>query len=245
MEDQEMDLKWLAEQVALGRKDVEIAAECGEPVYTVAYYRRTGLEIVRQPEGRRKWDIDEAVLAAEVKAGKSDRQIADEFGMTTSGVRQYRKRYGIERAKGRGNYWAGRTGEQAAHWRGGRMKVGASGYVRLHKPDHPHANKAGYVYEHRYVMEQKIGRLLKREEIVDHIDRNRSNNAPENLRLHESRGQHVKDHFSARDQLVALVSKIRGLTKYRWDGEPDSDGSVVSVDQLNAVLNEAMDTYEK
>jgi len=40
-----------------------------------------------------------------------------------------------------------------------------------------------FVPEHRYVMEQKLGRKLVKGEIVHHIDGVRSNNAPENLEL--------------------------------------------------------------
>jgi len=40
-----------------------------------------------------------------------------------------------------------------------------------------------YQIEHRYVMEQKLGRKLVNGELVHHIDGVRSNNAPENLEL--------------------------------------------------------------
>lgn len=202
-----MDLKWLAEQVEAGRADNEIAAECGLPVHQVAYYRRTALGIVKNPEGRRKWIVDRDSLAEQVMAGMSDREIAVLREMTPSAVRQYRQRLGVQRPNTRTNHWAGRVGPEAANWRGGRTRSG-SGYVRIFKPDHPGANCNGYVYEHRYVMEQKLGRLLEKGELVDHIDRNRSNNHPDNLRLQPSRSAHVKDHFSARDQLTEALKVI-------------------------------------
>lgn len=52
------------------------------------------------------------------------------------------------------------------------------------------------VFEHRFVMEQHIGRKLLPEESVHHVDGNRSNNARENLELFSSRhgpGQRVVD----------------------------------------------------
>jgi len=52
------------------------------------------------------------------------------------------------------------------------------------------------VFEHRFVMEQHIGRKLLPEETVHHVDGNRSNNALENLELFSSRhgpGQRVID----------------------------------------------------
>jgi hypothetical protein len=213
-----MDIKWLAEEVAKGRTDASIAAEAGVPVHQVGYYRRTALNTVRQPGNRRKWDIDRDWLVAQVAAGRSDVEIAAEKGMTLSAVRQYRQRMKVpprpreERARAAllARYPEGRRGADAGNWRGGRS-LGSSGYVRLYMPDHPAANRNGQVYEHRYVMEQKIGRLLAPGEVVDHIDRNRSNNAPENLRLHASRSEHVKEHFSARDHLAAAHAEIARL----------------------------------
>ena len=89
-----------------------------------------------------------------------------------------------------------------------------SGYVRIYMPDHPAAKQGpggGWVYEHRVVMERKLGRLLQPGELVDHIDRNRSNNAPENLQLYASNSAHVKDHFAARDQLLVARRRIAEL----------------------------------
>lgn len=41
--------------------------------------------------------------------------------------------------------------------------------------------KGKYVWEHRWVIEQKIGRKLKRNEVVHHKDHNPLNNSPSNL----------------------------------------------------------------
>ena len=50
-----------------------------------------------------------------------------------------------------------------------------------------------WVLEHRYVMEQRLGRKLQADEIVHHKDGNKKNNADENLELH-SRQSHGKLH---------------------------------------------------
>jgi hypothetical protein len=44
-------------------------------------------------------------------------------------------------------------------------------------------NWVGYVYEHKYVMEIYLGRLLKYDEIVHHLDCDKNNNRIENLLL--------------------------------------------------------------
>lgn len=57
------------------------------------------------------------------------------------------------------------------------------GYRYIHAPWHPHANSSKQVAEHRLVMEKKIGRYLKREELVHHINHNKLDNSPDNLML--------------------------------------------------------------
>lgn len=47
--------------------------------------------------------------------------------------------------------------------------------------------------EHRYIMEQHLGRKLNRDEVVHHIDGNRANNVLSNLAL-MSRGEHSALH---------------------------------------------------
>ena len=80
-----------------------------------------------------------------------------------------------------------RGGQKPPNWKGGRIIQ--KGYINVWKPDHPNASLVGYILEHRLVMESKIGRLLKPNEIVHHIDGNRLNNDPTNLCL-TTRGKH-------------------------------------------------------
>lgn len=49
-------------------------------------------------------------------------------------------------------------------------------------------------YIHRDVARQKLGRVLKKEEVVHHKDRNRSNNLWENLVVLPNQGEHLKLH---------------------------------------------------
>lgn len=54
------------------------------------------------------------------------------------------------------------------------------------------------VYLHRYHMELKLGRKLKKNEIVHHLDHNRLNNLHENLELIGSISDHQKLHDKTR-----------------------------------------------
>lgn len=67
------------------------------------------------------------------------------------------------------------------------------GYMYCYNPTHPLANKAGKVYEHRYVMSKHLGRWLTTDEVVHHKDGNRTNNKIENLELTNAR-YHARIH---------------------------------------------------
>ena len=61
-----------------------------------------------------------------------------------------------------------RNGSHNHNWRGGRIMT--NGWVKLHRPEHPCADKWGYVLEHRLVMEHQLGRYLKPNETVHHLN---------------------------------------------------------------------------
>lgn len=69
-----------------------------------------------------------------------------------------------------------------------------NGYKVVWCPNHPRATTNGMVYEHILVAEQKIGRQLKPEEVVHHINHVRSDNRPENLMVFASNKDHTAFH---------------------------------------------------
>jgi len=86
-----------------------------------------------------------------------------------------------------------RIGSNNPNWKGGR-KINKDGYVLIYFPEHPAAQGKGYVLEHRLVIEEKLGRPLRPEEQVHHIDGNPANNAPENLIVFANAGRHRAYH---------------------------------------------------
>lgn len=55
-------------------------------------------------------------------------------------------------------------------------------------------NWVGWAYEHRYVMEKSIGRKLQKDEVVHHLDCDRSNNKISNLVILVDRSSHIRLH---------------------------------------------------
>lgn len=136
-------------------------------------------------------------LMNEYNSGLNRKEIGQKLGVSASCIGKYFRKYGIktrtksELASGNKNH----------NWRGGKRTV-KEGYVLVYAPDHPNCHKDGTMYEHQIIMEKYIGRLLKKGEVVHHINGNRSDNRMENLML-LTNSDHAKLH--------ALIRKSRKL----------------------------------
>lgn len=88
------------------------------------------------------------------------------------------------------------SGKKHWNWKGGKITAN-NGYIFIYKPSHPYPNYLKkYVYEHRLVMERKLGRYLKPTEIVHHKNHKRGDNRIENLELFENHSKHISYHNS-------------------------------------------------
>jgi len=106
------------------------------------------------------------------------------------------------------------------------VKATSQGYMYCTTtPPHKYGESRGdrdkkYVYYHRALMEQKIGRYLKEDEEVDHIDGNLKNNDISNLRVIKS-GVHQKNHSktnhfwkkSPRNKKASILNVITNYLK--------------------------------
>lgn len=75
-------------------------------------------------------------------------------------------------------------------------------YAVVH--NHPYASKHGYVLLHRVVMENYLGRLLNKNEIVHHINGNKHDNSISNLKVLDSR-EHSRMHGLERGRMFCEV----------------------------------------
>ena len=88
------------------------------------------------------------------------------------------------------------------------------GYFVVWCPQHPNADKNGNLAEHRWVMSEHLGRPLKKDENVHHLNGDKGDNTIGNLELwstSQPKGQRVKDKVRwAKDYLVSHGFEITG-----------------------------------
>ena len=91
----------------------------------------------------------------------------------------------------------GRSGSENGMWKGGIIKANASKknyyllqHVDKNSPLRCMADSRGYVLQHRYVVAKKLGRPLKKHQVVHHINGIKNDNREENLELLNSKQKH-------------------------------------------------------
>lgn len=71
-------------------------------------------------------------------------------------------------------------------------------YMYIYDPSHPMASKSGKLYVHRYIMAKHLGRYLRSEEVIHHIDHDKTNNDINNLELCTN-SVHAQKHMLERN----------------------------------------------
>ena len=167
-----------------GRSTADSAEILGCSVYQVRHALKTSG--IKPPGSRGKCCRNADVVRELASQGATLSEIGRRVGCNHTKVRNYLRRHGIPYTP-----W-NRSGSGNPSWKGGRIRD-KQGYVLVLLPDHPQANRQGYVREHRLVMEQALGRFLTREEVVHHRDNDPGNNDPDNLELFGSNAEHLAE----------------------------------------------------
>ena len=109
--------------------------------------------------------------------------------------------------------------------------ITSHGYVMIKVPAGHHlAMTRGYAYEHRLIAEQKLGRRLKPNKEVHHINEDTTDNRPENLEVCLNLAEHKLKHRKAcvgyrkpneRNQVIFCACGCgETLLKFYKDGRP-------------------------
>lgn len=98
----------------------------------------------------------------------------------------------------------------------GMMKiVDERGYTLVYLPEHLYANKRGYVLEHRFLVEKKIGRILIPTEPVHHINEKKWDNHIENLFPFHTQREHQSFHNKVKQ--FGFTNHIKKVIAERWE----------------------------
>lgn len=112
-----------------------------------------------------------------------------------------------------------REGDKSSSWKGGR-KITSKGYVLVLDKNNPDSAKSGYIMEHRKVMSEHLGRRLKKDEAVHHINGNKSDNRIENLEL-TNWSEHTIHHHTGSKRSAETRKKISTKAKQRLKNRED------------------------
>lgn len=153
---------------------------------------------------KKKTDSEKAKIAALFDGKRSSKDVAKILGFSARYMRKIAKKNNYPQLQ-RG----AQPGENNHQYVSGR-RIDPDGYVLVTAPkDHPYARRRSQrqgklMFEHRLVLEQKLGRYLLPEEVVDHIDGLSLHNDPANLRLFAVNGDHLHETIAGRPKQFSV-----------------------------------------
>jgi len=127
-----------------------------------------------------------------------------------------------------------------ARYKDAHIVLHRGGHILEYCPDHPACNARGMVLQHRLVMECKLGRFLTGQEVVHHIDNDKTNNHEDNLLLFPNQKAHVLYHQRKRakkydPKIVQMVREAANDPKRTVASLPLSSTTVLTICKENGI----------
>ena len=153
------------------------------------------------------------------------------FHLKPSVIKKYKNNYcskechriaKMDYMKGEKNHQYGLKGEKNASWGGKTRRFSGCGYIEVYVPEHPFANKYGWILEHRLEAEEHLledwssveiegKKYLSPDCVVHHMNFDRTDNRIENLVVmskEKHQALHAKLNGRDRDELGRFVKDI-------------------------------------
>lgn len=164
---------------------------------------RNRSEACQIAQGKRRLDLPKELLEQLYWIERlSIPQIAKRLGVNDRTIWMRFQLYQIPvRTPSESHKLGSKKGSEHYAWKGGRCHTGD--YICVLSPEHPRANRLGYVLEHILIWEETHGKPLPKGWAVHHLNGIKSDNSPQNLA-----GLPSKKHAHV---LIAKAKRIREL----------------------------------
>lgn len=141
-----------------------------------------------------KWSEYEILKLKELYPNTTNKELAIIFERSLNSIQRKASDLKLNKSKQHiSKTWSKvRIGDKSCNWNGGK-KINKKGYVLILNKNHPNCDSNGYIFEHRCVIEEYIGRYITEEEIVHHKNGIKNDNRIENLQL-MLKSEHTKLH---------------------------------------------------
>ena len=187
----------------------------------------------------RRWDESLELILIEKYPNTDAEKLSILLNKTVSAIHHKASRLGIGKSA-EYNYKirSERRCERSGTWKGGRQV--RKKHVLIKKHDYPGADKNGYILEHRYIMQEHLGRLLKEDEIIHHKNENPLDNRIENLQI-MTNAEHTRHHSTGRKQSKETRIKQSLSAKKRFSNKQNHPFyKHVDMNAINNLINNGM-----
>lgn len=149
---------------------------------------------------------------------------------------------GTHRAFIQGHNSRNGTGRMEKHsqWKGG--VVMSYGYRKVTQPDHPRAIQNRYVLEHILVAEKAMGKPLPRTAEIHHVNRDSSDNRPQNLVVCQDHLYHRLLHQRQRALDAGGCAEWR---KCPYCGQYDDPSNLIPISKKQVAHKECKKSYQR